>query len=329
MPRATLRRAASSLPPGRWGAGVSGGADSVALLRLLARRPDVRPVVLHLDHASRPESAADAGFVEGLAGRLGLPYVLRSIKDLQVAAGQRAAVRDGNEADWRAARFTFFAAATLAHDLRGVVLAHHADDVAETVALRLLRGSPRSGTAGLAPMRATSRVSGVEVRRPLLGVRRRRLRAFLRRIGQPWREDATNALPITPRNRLRAELDDAEVAALLDLAAAAGRAEAWLSGATPSWCDAVSATAAAALAGPLRRRGARAWLVRAGVPESRATPAAVDRLLAVLDPAGPRACGFAGGVRFERRGGVIRPAASPPAGPGPPAAPRRPSGGRP
>ena len=286
----------SSVPPGRWGVGVSGGADSVALLRLAARRRDVTPIVLHLDHAARPESAADAAYVADLAATLNLEHRAHRLEAAAAAADR--------EARWRRARLAFFADSMRTHVLRGVLLAHHADDLAETIALRLLRGSPRSGTAGLAPLRPVARVAGIELRRPLLAVRRRRLRSFLRRIGQPWREDATNARPVTPRNRLRAMLDDGATGALLDLAAAAASAEDWLDAATPIWPAAIPCEATL-IPEILRRRAARRWLVSAGVPESAATPAAIDRLLAVLDPAGPRAAEFAGGVRVTRRRGVV------------------------
>ena len=292
----TLRRAMSSVPPGRWGVGVSGGADSVALLRLITRRPDVTPIALHLDHAARPESATDAAFVADLAASQNLEHHAHRLEAAAAAADR--------EAHWRRARLAFFAESTQTLALRGVLLAHHADDLAETIALRLLRGSPRSGTAGLAPLRPAARVAGIELRRPLLAVRRRRLRSFLRRIGQPWREDATNAEPVTPRNRLRGTLDDEATGALLDLAVAVASAEDWLDAATPTWPAAVPCDAAL-IPEALRRRAARRWLVSAGVGQAEATPAAIDRLLAVLNPAGPRAAEFAGGLRVTRRRGVV------------------------
>ena len=292
----TLRRAMSSVPPGRWGVGVSGGADSVALLRLIVRRSDVTPIVLHLDHAARPESAVDAAFVADLAASLNLEH--------RATRPEAAAAAADREARWRHARLAFFAKSTETLALRGVLLAHHADDLAETIALRLLRGSPRSGTAGLAPLRPVALVAAIELRRPLLAVRRHRLRSFLRKIGQPWREDVTNAEPVTPRNRLRATLDDEATGALLDLVAAAASAEDWLDAATPAWPTAIPCEATL-IPEVLRRRAARRWLVSAGVPESAAAPAAIDRLLAVLDPAGPRAAEFAGGLRVTRRRGVV------------------------
>lgn len=276
--------------------GVSGGADSVAMLHALARREDLALVVIHVDHQTRGgASAADAAFVSGLAQSLDLPLFLRTLDPTA-----------GGESRWRRGRLAVFTEAIKTHDLDGVLLAHHADDLAETLALRLLRGNPRSGTLGLAPLQVDTTIAGVRLVRPLLGVRRGRLRGFLSRTNRPWREDVTNAQPITPRNALRSVLIENEpvTRALLRLADAAGEAEAWLEARTPTWPAQLNCKDTT-LPDVLRRRAARRWLVTAGVPEAEATPAAVDRLLALLDPNGPRGCDFPGGVHVRRRKGIV------------------------
>ena len=282
------------MPVGRWGIAVSGGADSVALLRLCARDGCV---VIHVNHQTRGEASDDdARFVQTLSGHLNLPC------HFEVAPAE-------GEAGWRHRRLDVYRRALDAHALDGVLLAHHADDLAETLGLRLIRGNPRSGTLGLAPLQHDSMVRGVRLVRPLLSVRRDRLRRFLKWIGQPWREDATNADAMTPRNALRQALAGREdrVQALLKLADATAAAEAALQDATPRWPVTLDARQVLPPPPPpIARRAARRWLVERGVPEADASPAAVDRLLALLDPAGPRACDFPGGVHVVRRRGIVR-----------------------
>src|SRR5690606_20761977 len=118
------------------------------------------------------------------------------------------------------------------HGLSGVLLAHHADDQAETVFLRLLRGS---GPLGLGGMRPASTVSGVCIRRPLLGVDRESLRAYLREMGQAWREDASNRSSAYLRNRVRQTLDNQPGLRdrLIELASAVQQLRRWLATVSP------------------------------------------------------------------------------------------------
>ncbi len=189
------------------GVAVSGGADSVYLLVALWADPALRPRlrVLHFDHRVRGDaSAADAAFVRRLSAHLGLPCV----------AGLRAAAGSATEAELRAARQGFFAAQRAALGIRVVATAHHLDDVAESMLMRLARGA---GLAGLAAPRAWQPFRAGHVHwRPLVAARltKQDLLAALAAAGLPWREDATNQQPVAVRNRVRAWLGQGGAEAL-------------------------------------------------------------------------------------------------------------------
>ena len=294
----TLLKAANSVPGGRWAVGVSGGADSVALLRLLARRSELKLHVIHVDHQLRGQASDDdARFVGEMATRLNLPMTL--VRRTEHAIGR--VMETPSSAQLRQLRLAVFGEAVNRHDLAGVCLAHHADDLIETVLLRVLRGSPRSGTLGLRPLRTTQDLAGLHVCRPLLGIRRDRLRQWLLRLGQPWREDASNAQAGSARNRLRLMLSKypQASAAALAFARAAAASENWFDQHTTG--DFADETRPL----PIRRRLARQWLLDHGVPQADASPAAVDRLLSMLDPTSPRVIEFPGRVRVERKRGRI------------------------
>ena len=182
-------------PGGRLGVGVSGGADSVVLLHILAvlsRRAGFEVVALHVNHQLRQEeSLADELFVRALAKRLGLAVEVKRVKLPEA----------GNlEQNARTARQTFFREAMESLGLNGVVLGHTRSDQAETVLFRLLRGS---GLAGLAGMRiATS--DGLF--RPLLTTSRAEVRNWAEGNGITWREDSSNQELRFRRNRLRLQV---------------------------------------------------------------------------------------------------------------------------
>ncbi len=282
-----LRRiAARHVSGGRWGVGVSGGADSMATWQIVRKLAGVEVVVLHVDHASRPMSRDDAAFVVEQARRLG---DASSVERLEPGATTETA--------WRRERLRVFGSACHRFDLQGVILGHHLDDLAETVAMRLLRGSPRSGVHGIGGLRRLSVVSNVRLCRPMLGVRRLSLRGF----DVEHVHDATNDEPITLRNRLRlalgrnAALESSNDLhrALVRLHVASERAQRELDAATPTWQH---LPLEVDTADPLMREAARRWL---GGPPS---PAAVDRLLSVLQRDGERVVNLPGGLRVRRLG---------------------------
>ena len=185
--------------------GVSGGADSVALLlglHSLAAGQGIpsKLLVAHARHDLREAAAADAAFVADLAAGLGLPCVVRDLR-VREPDGMRG---EGIEGRARRLRYEFFAAIASEHAARSVVVAHTADDQAETILHRALRGTGLAGLTGMASARELS--DGVALVRPLLAVRRSVVRAHLESRGQSWVEDATNADVRYARNFLRHDI---------------------------------------------------------------------------------------------------------------------------
>lgn len=194
----------------RLGLAVSGGADSVALFHLLVplcRAEGISVAVLHADHGLREESHAEAEFVCALAASHGVPCLTEELR-----LGERRA--DGNSLEMvaRDARLSFFARCCDQAELDAVATGHQADDVAETVLLRLARGA---GCAGLSALRPRSPASPAlalaagrpfSLIRPLLPVSARALRAWLTARGFAWCEDASNRSCEIPRNLVRHRL---------------------------------------------------------------------------------------------------------------------------
>jgi tRNA(Ile)-lysidine synthase len=197
--------AAHRPPPGPIVVAVSGGPDSVALLRALC---EVRPggiAVAHLNHGLRgPDSDSDAAFVEGLVRRLtddGQPIVSTNVVRREVAT---EAAGENMEAAARRIRYEWLASAARDIGAGWVVTGHTADDQAETVLFQLLRGTGLDGLAGIAPRRSLA--DGVELVRPILNVTRSEVLAHLQQLGQDYRQDATNADTTRTRSRIRHDL---------------------------------------------------------------------------------------------------------------------------
>lgn len=178
--------------------GVSGGADSVALLMLLHHVAPFRELGIeaaHLDHGLRPDSSDDARFVAQLCGRLGVPLTCEQANVAALARQRKGSLEEVA----RDVRRSFLLRVAEQRDCDLVALGHHADDQAETFLLQLLRGA---GPAGLAGMRV---VNG-RVVRPLLAFHRRELISYLEREQVSWREDLSNQDQRFLRNRIRHEL---------------------------------------------------------------------------------------------------------------------------
>ena len=181
---------------------VSGGADSVALVRILERLrpPSARLWVAHFNHRWRGAAAeADERFVAELAASLKLGYRAGRASDEDLAT-----TGEGREGAARQARYSFLTRTAEELGARYVAVAHTADDQAETILQRVLRGTGPAGLAGMPRVRRLS--DAVSLVRPLLSIRRQELRTYLAAIQQVWREDATNAQTDATRNWIRHEL---------------------------------------------------------------------------------------------------------------------------
>jgi tRNA(Ile)-lysidine synthase len=183
--------------------GVSGGADSVGLLRAIdaCRRSLALEVrVAHLDHALRADSAAAAAWVAGLSGQLGLPVTTQRT-DIRRRAAETGR---GIEETARAARYEFLECAAMTHRCSHIAVAHTADDQAETILHHVLRGTGLAGLRGMPELRPLS--PEVTLVRPLLGVARADVLRYLAELGQEYLIDATNDDERLTRNRLRQTL---------------------------------------------------------------------------------------------------------------------------
>ena len=189
-----LTRALLPLPAGRIAVGYSGGLDSTALLHALAALPLVRERglrAIHVHHGLHADADAWAAHCEALCAGIGVAVDVERVRVDRVDGR-------GPEGAARAARLMAFRATLGENEL--LALAHHRDDQAETILLRLLRGA---GGDGLAAMRRRSRLGALHLWRPLLDLPRTALRDHATRHGLRWIEDPSNAESGYDRNFLR------------------------------------------------------------------------------------------------------------------------------
>ena len=271
--------------------GVSGGADSMALLSLLIDLRDAGRISLsacHVNHALRGEASdADEAFVRDYCRAHGVP--LHSF---------RLTPPENPGEDWaRNARYDAFSQAMALSGADALVLAHHRDDQAETVLEHLLRGS---GLDGLCGMQRETVMHGMRIVRPLLDVSRSDLKQYLERNGQAWREDQTNEGDDYLRNRVRHQLTPllevlapgastriAETAQLLRLDADVlqAQADAWLAEHPYGW---LPVKELAAMQDGMRSRILRKWWMRE-TRRSAADASATRTLMTLIDaPVGTR-----------------------------------------
>ena len=304
--------------------GVSGGVDSVVLLRGLLETGYRNLVVCHLDHGLRGKtSGADARWVAKLAQKLDLPFLTEKQKVREQATASGLSL----ETAGRRARHRFFAKAARQYRCYRILLAHHADDQAETVLMNLCRGS-----AGLSGMTAETRIqvpgvrSPLQVLRPLLTVSKAAIRETAASSRWRFREDASNAVSDVVRNRLRLE-----VLPLLDAifqrptATAINRAVSWTEAARSflqesamPWISQEKLRTAelTALAPVLRDTILAGWLRARQVPDL--STAVLARATAMLDPAtGPARWNLPGNLFLRRRAGWIWVECVPTCGPEP------------
>jgi tRNA(Ile)-lysidine synthase len=184
---------------------VSGGADSVVMAHVLHRlrregRLGCEFVIGHVNHQLRgADSQADAAFVSAFARRLEMDIVDESVPVCDYAAAQKLSI----ETAGRVLRLQTLAAMAQANGCDAVATAHHADDLAETVIHRLMRGTGYRGLCGILPV---SEVYGMRFIRPMLGVKRREILGYTAANDLAWREDASNRDVDFTRNRIRRRL---------------------------------------------------------------------------------------------------------------------------
>ncbi len=183
--------------------GVSGGADSIALLVSLAelRRPlGIELVVAHINHKTRgKESDGDAASVRKICRTLGVRCKVASVDVPAMARRKKISL----EMAAREARYKFFKEQAGAKASAAIVTAHTKDDQAETVILKLARGAGMKGLSGIDSVGSSG---GVKVLRPMLGISRDEIERFLKRKGVKWREDSSNVSQSYLRNRVRARV---------------------------------------------------------------------------------------------------------------------------
>ncbi len=306
---------------------VSGGADSVALLlamHALKRDFGFRITVAHLDHRLRgAEGRADAAFVEALARRLRVACVTGR-SDVRASSRRK---HISLEMAAREARYRFLERTAKAKGATAIVTAHTADDQAETVLLRLTRGSGATGLGGIRPV---GRVSGqgvglpqsdIALLRPLLDVSRADIEAFLEREGEVWREDVTNASRAFLRNRVRhdvlplleARINPAVRRTLCRTAEIFAEEDTWLdelAGKALGDCrdgkDRLRREALDVLPPALARRVVRRWLMDEGVPADAVDFNSVERIRGLAArSAGSRETALRDAWRVVRRYGYL------------------------
>lgn len=179
---------------------VSGGVDSVVLLDMLAKGDKPELVVAHFDHGIREDSADDARFVAGLAKKYNLPFETKR-EELGKNASEELA---------RDRRYSFLRSMAKKHSAV-IATAHHMNDIAETIAINVARGTGWRGVAVLAS----------DIHRPLLGMTKQDILSYAKENNLQWREDSTNASDAYLRNRLRRKLTSEDT--VLELAALRAR----------------------------------------------------------------------------------------------------------
>jgi tRNA(Ile)-lysidine synthase len=205
---------------------VSGGPDSMCLCLLTVAWARVRGgevSALTVDHGLRPTSASEARQVGDWLSHRGVDHHVLTWTGAKPATGIQEAARE--------ARYRLLGDWCRAAGVLHLLLAHHRDDQAETVALRQARGS---GTDGLAGMAAVRELTGLRLLRPLLGVPKARLLGTLHALGQPWLEDPSNVAPGYARSRLRLR-DALDATRLARQAAEQGRLRAEKERRAASW----------------------------------------------------------------------------------------------
>lgn len=301
----------------------SGGLDSTVLAHALCQVPRhlrIEVALGHVHHGLRGADAdADAEAVAELARKLDVPLALRRVDPRARRAGRSSRSRPTLQEAARELRYAALREMAAELGASRIATAHHADDQAETVLLRLLRGTGPDGLAGI-PERSPD---GVLVR-PLLRIPRAEIQKYAEARGLSWREDASNASPRYARNRLRnhwlpglaADFNPRLLRVVADLAEAQRRDSEWIATLVTREADArfsregawlrIDATGWPLLPESLARRLAREALARCGAGR-HASRAHLERMRHFLGRVGGgTALELPGGLRLVRRGRAYR-----------------------
>jgi tRNA(Ile)-lysidine synthase len=292
--------------------GVSGGLDSMALLHLLCESGFRKVIVCHLNHGLRGrDSGGDARFVKRAGEKLGFEVEAGKIDLLK----RIEEMGESLETAGRKARHQFFGSCGRKYRCSRILLAHHADDQAETVLWNLMRGS-----LGCRGMRETTQLAmdgkAMRVVRPFLGTRKSELADWMEERGLRWREDASNAVSDVVRNCLRnealpllAEISKRDV--IPNLVRAAETDEEWrglldwaVAGADVIDPQGRLHTAAMRKLPDVLKRGIFAEYLR-GIGISKIDRNLLDRCAGLLDIGNAASLNLPGGGRLRRRSGRI------------------------
>lgn len=290
--------------------GVSGGCDSVVLLDLLRRTGFTNLAVAHFHHGLRGKAADDdERFVEQLARDYGLPFIAGRGMTRARAVRKRESIEEAA----RKLRRAFFARAAKRHCAATILLAHHANDAAETVLFHLARGS---GLRGLTALRPSSPLEGssAQIVRPLLGFTRGEIERYAKSRRLAFRHDASNLSREHTRNRLRLDVLPALAAAVgFDPVPCMARTTALLAD-DLDWIEQIASAGAQEIQLDLRcfralhiahqRRLLRSWLLERTGRESDSATIERARALAASDTA-PAKINLPGGRHLRRRAGKL------------------------
>lgn len=278
----------------------------MALLHALVAVGWKHLIVCHLDHGLRgAASRRDAAFVQAAASRFGLVSETGLAQTAQFASENGLSV----ELAARTIRHEFFHTCARKHRCSRLLLAHHADDQIETILFNFLRGS---GLAGLSGMKTSSQLGNLTLLRPLLGVSRSEIDAYIQRKRVAYREDQSNSSPAHTRNRLRhAVLPEIERAmgpafrqAILRNSVILAEENALLDSLSPPPARELPCAKLREIPLALRRRTVLNWLRLQKITD--AGFAEVERVLSLLDVAsGPAKINLPGNRHARRKQGKI------------------------
>lgn len=278
--------------------GLSGGADST-FLAWLARRENLDKLILvHINHELRgDESEADQAFCVDLAREMDCPIVV--IRRSQIERGL-SSLPGNPSARYRKIRLQAFQQVVHDHCLQAVCLAHHADDQAETVFLRLVRGGSLYSWRGMQPRTV---LGSLVLERPLLHLHARQIRDYLTQIGQPWREDSSNRSEDYRRNQVRKLLNRFPGLSplLLRLAEQSRYILKALDATTPLLPDRFACHQLTDLPQVIAEHAARRWLIAHQAPHDDVSARVCQQLIRQASaPLTPRCQHYPGGILVRR-----------------------------